>query len=278
MRLACGYDTLNSILSHQSSEREMNAIDQYNHLSKAYTALAEIDPAKQYVQYPEALRLLGNLARKNILDIGCGNGTLTRMLVRGGARVVGYDPSIRQIEEAYRSEAQETLGITYYVGDRPAISPAFLFDHAVSVMVLPYAANQDGLRDIFTYARESLRDDGSFISITFNPHYACLGKVTCNRRFTRVADGKICVDFLSDDGQPIISATISDFRAVDYEQAARAAGFVGIEWITLQVASEGKARRGESYWRDFEADPPYIGIRVVKIPAAERQATTSGMD
>lgn len=236
---------------------------QYNNLSVEYASLAEVDPVKRFIQYPEALRLLGDVANKDILDIGCGNGTFTRMLARKEARVVGYDPAVKQIEEAQKFEAQEGSGIKYFVGDRPAISPGHQFDEAVSVMVLLYATGRGNLRDIFTYAIRALKSGGSFSSITFNPDYRRFGEVAYNRRFSKTEDGRIQVDFLNDQGEVKITARFSDFSVSDYENAAKEAGFSGVEWIKLEITPEGKEKQGEDFWNDFEDDPPYIGIRVV---------------
>lgn len=243
---------------------------QYDNLSVDYASLAEIDPAKRFVQYPEALRLLGDVANKDVLDIGCGNGTFTRMLARRGAKVVGYDPSVRQIEEAQKAEAQVRSGVKYFVGDRPAISREHQFDEAVSVMVLQYATDKENLRDIFTHAFRALKSNGSFSSITFNPDYRRFDEVAYNRRFSKTGDGRIQVDFLNDQGEVRITARFSDFSVSDYESAAREAGFSEVEWVQLTVTPEGKEKQGEDFWSNFEDDPPYIGIRAVKILETER--------
>ncbi|HRY63311.1 MAG TPA: class I SAM-dependent methyltransferase [Patescibacteria group bacterium] len=239
-------------------------INQYNKLSAEYSALTEIDPAKQFVQYPEALRLLGDIDGKKILDIGCGPGTFARMLSRRGADVVGYDPSIEQIKKAKQTEEQEKLGIKYFVGDRASISPEFKFDKAVSVMVLMYATDKKKLQDIFAGANEALEENGSFCSITFNPTFKRFGEVTYNRRVVRTEDGKIRVDFLDEDSNVKISANFSDFSVSDYETAAKEAGFSKIEWVKLEIVPEGKEKMGNDYWKDFENDPPYIGLVATK--------------
>lgn len=239
-------------------------VHQYEELSSEYATLAELDPSKRFVQYPEALRILGDVRDKRILDIGCGAGTFSRMLARRGAKVVGYDPAGGQIREAQKVEDKEKLGIQYFVSDRPTISPEYKFDEAVSVLVLLYATDKDNLRDIFRYAKESVAESGSFISITFNPNYKRLGEVVYNRRFSRTEDGKMQVDFLGDDGSARISAKFSDFSADDYENAAREAGFTNIEWIDLRITPEGKKSKNEEFWQGYEDDCPYIGLKVCK--------------
>lgn len=237
---------------------------QYNELSAEYASFAEVDPSKRFVQYPEALKMLGDVNDKEILDIGCGSGIFTRMLARRGAKVVGYDSSEKQVQEAQGKENQENLGIKYFVSDRPAISPEYKFDEAVSVLVLLYATDKDNLRDTFGYAKDALKEDGTFVSITFNPKYKRLGEAVYNRKFSRTEDRRMQVDFLNDDGSSKISAKFSDFSTADYENAATQAGFTKIEWVNLHVTPEGKKAKGKEFWQGYEDDCPYIGLKVSK--------------
>lgn len=239
-------------------------VHQYNKFSAEYTSLTAIDPAKRFIQYPEALKLLGEVNNKRILDIGCGNGTFTRMLAKRGAVVVGYDPSSKQIKIAQKLEQLEKLGIRYFVSDGPPFLPEYKFDEAVSVMVLLYATDQKNLREIFSYAYKALVGNGSFSSITFNPRFKRLGEIVYNRRFSKTDDGKIQVEFLDEGGKAKMSAKFSDFSITDYERAVKKAGFTKTEWVKLTITPEGKDAKGTTFWQNFENDPPYIGIKVSK--------------
>lgn len=249
---------------HKHKALKNKLFHQYDKFSAEYASLAEIDPAKKFIQYPEALRLLGDVKNKKILDIGCGNGIFTRMLARRGASVVGYDPSIKQIEVAQKLEQQEKLGIRYFVADRPPILPEYKFDEAVSVMVLLYATDQKNLREIFSYAHKALVGNGSFSSIIFYPVFKRFGEIVYNRRFSKTDDGKIQVEFIDECGKVKMKARFSNFSIGDYERAAKEAGFTKIEWVKLTIASEGKDTKGSNFWQNFENDPPYIGIKVSK--------------
>lgn len=239
-------------------------VHQYDKFSAEYASLAEIDPAKKFVQYPSALKLLGEIKNKQILDIGCGNGTFTRMLARRGASVVGYDPSAKMIEAAQESEQQEKLGIKYFVSDRPPILPGMKFDQVVSVMVLLYALDQKNLQEIFSYAFQVLKNKGSFSSITFNPGFKRLGEIAYNRRFSKTDDNKIQVEFIGVNGLVEMSAKFSDLSVADYETAAKKAGFTQLEWKKLTITQEGKAVQGSNFWQNFNTDPPYTAIKVLK--------------
>ena len=61
-------------------------------------------------QYPEAdLRILGDVAGKDVLEFGCGAAQWSIALAKQGARVVGLDLSARQLEHARRLMAEAGL-------------------------------------------------------------------------------------------------------------------------------------------------------------------------
>ncbi|MFD8726337.1 class I SAM-dependent methyltransferase [Streptomyces sp. NPDC059629] len=57
------------------------------------------------------------LSGQRILDIGCGEGIITRTLAARGARVMGIDPSPRMIEHAQAAERNLPTGALYAVDD-----------------------------------------------------------------------------------------------------------------------------------------------------------------
>jgi ubiquinone/menaquinone biosynthesis C-methylase UbiE len=64
------------------------------------------------------LRLAGDLHGRNVLDVGCGDGTLTLAFVRGGAAsVVGCDIDPRMISRAMSRATREEQAVHYAVAD-----------------------------------------------------------------------------------------------------------------------------------------------------------------
>ncbi|MGH9277378.1 MAG: class I SAM-dependent methyltransferase, partial [Acidimicrobiales bacterium] len=53
------------------------------------------------------LRLLGNVAGKRVLDLGCGTGLATVMFAKQGAHAIGLDPSPELLTNAKRSAERE---------------------------------------------------------------------------------------------------------------------------------------------------------------------------
>jgi len=96
------------------------------------------DKNRQYVVDPAIFRIIGSVEGSSILDAGCGNGYLCRLLAKRGAKPVGVDISERFIEIAKQKEARMPLGITYHVG---SLSNLFMlqneaFDLVISNLVL----------------------------------------------------------------------------------------------------------------------------------------------
>jgi toxoflavin synthase len=237
---------------------------QYNDISSEYKAIAEIDPSKQYVQYPEALRLLGDVNDLDVLDVGCGTGIFDKMLASHGARVVGYDSSSKQIEIAQSTASDPN--VEYLVADPTSFRADHKFDKAISVMVLPYAKDSEELGQFFASTGDALNnsDNAQFSSIIFNPDYQRLGEEHYNRVFSRIGDGKIRVDFFGPDHKITMSATFSDFSKADYERAARAAGFE-LSWEALSIGEGGREALGSDFWQGYEEDCPYVGLVAKKV-------------
>ena len=97
----------------------------------------EGDSARRLLLNPAIFALLGNVAGKVILDAGCGQGYLCRLLARQGAHVTGIEPAIPWFRYAVQREEAEPLGISYIQHDlsRWTATPE-TFDCVIANMVL----------------------------------------------------------------------------------------------------------------------------------------------
>jgi 2-polyprenyl-3-methyl-5-hydroxy-6-metoxy-1,4-benzoquinol methylase len=97
----------------------------------------EGDFARQYLLNPTIFALAGEIAGKRILDAGCGEGYLSRMLARRGALVTGVEPAERLYSLCVAQEQSEPLGVTYLQSDlvELALAPQS-FDLVIANMVL----------------------------------------------------------------------------------------------------------------------------------------------
>jgi ubiquinone/menaquinone biosynthesis C-methylase UbiE len=62
---------------------------------------------------PPVLQLVGDVRGKDVLDLGCGNGYLSRRMAREGARVTAVDSSERMIQKAKKHDPENKLEISY---------------------------------------------------------------------------------------------------------------------------------------------------------------------
>lgn len=97
-----------------------------------------VDRYRAVFNDPSFLAELPDLAGREVIDLGCGEGATTRSIARLGARVTGIDLSPRMIELARGEEQREPLGIDYQVASYGSCTPfpSGRFDAAVSTMAL----------------------------------------------------------------------------------------------------------------------------------------------
>lgn len=117
---------------------------------------------------PPVLGLLGDVARRRLLDLACGNGYLARKLARLGADVVGVDGSPALIDLAQRREVRDHLGIAYHVSDAARLDA---LEDGIFDLVVCHMALMD-IEDAAGAIREAARvlsPEGRFIASLSHP-------------------------------------------------------------------------------------------------------------
>lgn len=114
------------------------------------------------------LELLGGLDGREVLDAGCGEGFLARVLAARGARVTGLDLSPRLIQMA--CEKDPDASIDYRVVDLSCPLPEFRghFDLIGSYLVLNDVRDHRG----FASTLASLAKPGARMALAFNNPYS----------------------------------------------------------------------------------------------------------
>lgn len=142
------------------------------------------DIVNESVGIPAFLGMVGDLAGREVLDAGCGEGRSSRHLARLGARVLGVDLSSRMLDLAREEERREPLGIAYRqasVSDLGFLGSGS-FDVVVSFMALmdvpDYAAA------VGEFARV-LRPGGRFAFAVLHPCFFTRGLAV-----VRAAEGR----------------------------------------------------------------------------------------
>ena len=123
------------------------------------------DFARQFILNPVIFKILEDVGGKAILDAGCGQGYLARLLAKRGARVTGIEPAEPFISYAIEQEQSQPLRIKYIQADLSALDIALpAFDVVIANMVfMDIPDYQNAIRNCLRL----LRQGGSFIfSIT----------------------------------------------------------------------------------------------------------------
>jgi 2-polyprenyl-3-methyl-5-hydroxy-6-metoxy-1,4-benzoquinol methylase len=113
-------------------------IEAYSHVPQDFIEGfgEEGDMTRKYLLNPAIFATLGDVRDKTILDAGCGQGYLSRLLANKGANVTGIEPSEAFYTYARSRDQTERLGIRYVQADLSAWSPPpNTFDFVIANMV-----------------------------------------------------------------------------------------------------------------------------------------------
>jgi ubiquinone/menaquinone biosynthesis C-methylase UbiE len=125
----------------------------------------------KYIIIPEVIRLLDIKKGEKILDVACGEGTISRMLIEKEAEVTSIDFS-NMIDYAIEKEKKEKLGIKYIKGNALNLTEYFnreFFDKVVCNMAVMDIVDHEKLfQEIF----KILKDEGEFVFSITHPCFA----------------------------------------------------------------------------------------------------------
>ena len=240
----------------------------YDTIAEQYKKSKEL-PYRLIEEYTY-FNLLGELAGKSILDLGCGEGFYTRKFSHLGAtRVVGVDLSPKMIELARQQEAREPLGIKYIVADVCELGSLGSFELVVASYLLNCAQTKEQLLKMCRIIFANLKLDGRFVTINDNIQQPPESYSICKKYgYTKN------ISELLQEGTPItltFSVDGQEFSLIDYylsratyEWAFRTAGFKEIRWHKPIVSPEGVQEFGEEFWQDFLDCAPIVGIECLK--------------
>ncbi|WP_167529447.1 class I SAM-dependent methyltransferase [Bradyrhizobium macuxiense] len=130
------------------------------------------DETRIYITDCSVFAFIGNVAGKDIVDLGCGNGYLSRTLARSSARVTGVDQSGAMIERALCHEATEPLGIVYHKCSITQLQP--LASESIDIAVSNFV-----LQDVGDYSKavseayRILRTGGTAVFAITHPCFSC---------------------------------------------------------------------------------------------------------
>jgi SAM-dependent methyltransferase len=112
-------------------------------------------------------RLIGDVAGKRVVDLGCGMGHAAVALAKKGAKVFAVDADITQLTHTRELADREGVKVELHHSDLAEL--AFLRNASIDLVVSVFALSAvDDLDRVFRQANRVLRQDASFI-VSF-PH------------------------------------------------------------------------------------------------------------
>lgn len=107
------------------------------------------------------LELVGDVAGRRVLDVGCGDGTFALELAKRGAIVTGIDASAAMIDAARARAKQHNADITFQVAVAEHLPfPAEQFDVVTAITILCFV---DDAPPVFREIARALRPGGRLV-------------------------------------------------------------------------------------------------------------------
>ncbi|MEO6087467.1 MAG: class I SAM-dependent methyltransferase [Umezawaea sp.] len=133
---------------------------------------ADGDEHRKYHTDEYMLRMLPSIEGCDVLDVGCGNGYLSRKLATMGARVTGVELSPAMLATAQEYESHAPLDITYVgssASEMPMLAPASFHGIVQNHLLSSVTDHLGALRE----AHRVLRPDGWLSVVLSHPCFSC---------------------------------------------------------------------------------------------------------
>ncbi len=243
-------------------------VTDYNSIGLKYT---ECTHRRSYLLSAECytyFNIIGDVAGKSILDLGCGDGFYSRKFKqKGAAKVVGVDTSEKMVELARAEEAKYLQKLEYIVCDVGNLGKIGSFDLVVASFLLNYASTKEQLLQICQMISTNLKPEGRFVSINNNVEqppefFEALIKYGYTKSIPEpLQEGTpITLTFISPtDGD---KCTIENYclSRKTYEWAFQTVGFQGIRWYTPMVSPKEVEEFGQESRQHLIDSVPFVGI------------------
>ena len=120
------------------------------------------------------LRLIGAVAGKRVLDLGCGTGLAAIAFAKQGAVVIAVDGSRAKVEQARERAEAEEVKVEFREGDLADL--AFLRADSIDAAFSAYALGEvQDIARVFRQVQRVLRPHASFVFVHEHPISLCLG-------------------------------------------------------------------------------------------------------
>lgn len=131
-------------------------------------------PLFEHVLYPCVLEMLGDVAGRQVLDLACGPGFLTRQIGRRKAHVTGVDISVEMLRRAREHARSLPNAVTFYEMDAASLAPSWTesFDIVVCNMAMVDMPDIDA---VLAEVARVTKPEGRFIFSVTHPCFVMPG-------------------------------------------------------------------------------------------------------
>ncbi len=261
--------------SSSSAPREQQG-DSWDHVAPWYDSLVSDGGTDfhQAIIIPGILHLLQLQKGERALDLGCGQGVISRAMQRAGARVTGVDLSANLIEAARQRSPKE---VEFIVGDARRLDFAKEAEFDAAAWALS-AQNMDSIDRVFAECGRVLRVGGRMVVVIIHPAF----RIPRQSRWRLDEEQKqlhrevnvylnplkIPID-MKPFKNPKRAITWTYHRPLHtYVNGLAAAGlWVNAleEWASHKASQPGPTARAEN--RARSEFPLFLAIRAVRVPA-----------
>ncbi|WP_407269506.1 class I SAM-dependent DNA methyltransferase [Radiobacillus sp. PE A8.2] len=136
----------------------------YDKMAFVYDLLMEDAPYDAWVEFTEVMLEKYKKEVRNIVDLGCGTGQITRRLAASGYEIVGVDYSEAMLTQAKSESDKQQLSIQWINQDIRELVGFSDCDVVVSFCdVMNYITEENELDSVFQRVYDMLADEGLFI-------------------------------------------------------------------------------------------------------------------
>ncbi|HEY0066243.1 MAG TPA: class I SAM-dependent methyltransferase [Flavisolibacter sp.] len=220
----------------------------------------EADLYRNHILHPMLLQLLGDVKDKKVLDAGCGEGYLSRMLADMGAKVTSVDIAEKMLELAQAREAEKPRNISFAKASLTDLSG---IDEKFNIVVSNLVLNIIPVyKEVFVQLANVLDMDGTLVVSLPHPCFDGVGAglVEIPDQGTRWSVNRYIdeVGGYAAHGAPTFHRPLSAYMNAAFEAGFVLTGF--LEPVTPRQYSE----MFPDHIRQYDRIPSMVGMRFRK--------------
>ncbi len=222
---------------------------------------------RKFAYEPTLRANIPDLKSKRVIDIACGEGISSRIMLNSGAReIVGVDISEELIEKA---QAFQTPNIRYHVRDaiHESLKDFGKYDVVTAIMYLHYASSKDDLKLAIKNIGNVLTPDGLFYGMTVNPNLLREGYQDYGIKITPMGSSegsRVKTELHSLDWEKFCEFSNYHWSQKTYDTIFQNEGFE-TKWHKGIVSDDGIKKFGNDFWKKYKQEPIYWTMTAKKV-------------